>query len=113
MSGYFPHNFIGRLRQAQLLPRPAGNNVGSRKIVASQVEHRQARHAGCSSCSAYARTIVRSKFVATEAEFGQAREMNEDTAEVGRARGLKVCVAEVEARQGREVRQGGKQQPSS
>jgi hypothetical protein len=97
------NNFVGRLRQVQLPPRFASNNIGSKKNVVLYVERLQPRQAGCNCCAAHAR-VIRSKLVAPEAELGQGREINEGTAQVGRAWGLEVCVAEVEVGQRREVR---------
>ena len=72
----------GRLWQVQLPPRLAYNNVGSSEAIVAYFELLQARHAGCSSCTAYARPVIRTQLVATEVKLGHGREMREEAAEV-------------------------------
>ncbi len=78
----FPEDFDGRLRQVQLPPRVATINLVSSEAIVAETELLQARHAGCSSCTAYARTVIRSQLVAKEAEVCHGREMREGAAEV-------------------------------
>ena len=103
----FPDDFIGRLRQVELPPRPAPNNRRSREAIASKAQSLQARHASCSSCPAYARPVIRSQLVVAEVELGHCREMREGATEVGCTGGLQVCVPEVEVGHCREMREGG------
>ncbi len=98
----FPDNFIGWLRHVELPPRPAPNNIRSREAfiiarIPAWFELLEARHAGCGSCPAYARLVIRSQLVAAEVELGHGREMREGATEVGCAGGLQVCVVETEA----------------